>query len=1217
MEMKQNQGHWTAWSTVISYTIMIDHETFRSRIGLFNGQLCGKNYKSKNCSRRDDVSITGNCITDFDSNFYDISGVIVLAMIYIYFMLCVLTSVIGMAIECKLKSFSKYRFYGINDMEMIHFHLTHVKILSSILVAFLLTRDCIIFKNIVCFIGLISKLIGHNKTVSGLTKSKYSSRFNNAVNLTSICIMWVFVINSILITVINPNLLNPGPSRSLKVVSFNCQGLIPFSELGNEHPTLDVTKMHEINFYLDSNKPDIFMLNETWLKKSIKDSELFPEKVYKLFRLDRSKVTHPPDPRDPKKFRRNGGGVLIALRRDLDVISTKIDLKPSAEILGVTLKFADGRKIVLCSYYRVGTLGTDNHNDFKNYIRNVRSRRGFNGIIVTGDLNMPGIDWPNFISLDNIDQLFLDTFSNFELEQLISVPTHIKGNTLDLLLTDRSGLISDVDVSDSSLPCKSDHFCLNFNLKSKFKRLKLQKREVYNFKRANWDGLNSDLNSVDWDSQLNGNIETAWLSFKQTLFNLMDKHIPKIKVGGMPQPSWFDAEAHQCCREKERLHQIYKGTPDADSELKCDRYLKFSIARKKFKNLVSQKMGDSFDDDEDSGLITKKFWSYIKATSNNTRIPELVHLGDVYKSSLLDQSELFNNFFYSQFSDASAYDIEIDHSQSQNFVIDFNQSRVYEVLKDINSNKAMGPDKIHGMVLKTCARSLCKPLALLFTNSYYRGVIPTEWKSAVIVPVHKKGSKTDVENYRPISLTCIVMKVMERIIRDELMARCGHMIDTRQHGFLKNKSCTTQLTDFCDSLALSLNNNLRSDVIYFDFAKAFDSVNHDIILKKLKTIYSIDSFLLQFVSSYLSGRGQSVVIGGNMSSELPVLSGVPQGSILGPTLFVLFLNDIVGGLHDRTNILMYADDTKIWRQMDSIEDHIILQSDINYLHDWSVSNKMKFHPSKCKVLMVSKFNPPLIDVLPFVQFYYTMGGNLLQYVDSEKDLGVTVNRTLNFTEHATSLYGKANQRFGLLKRTCHFIHSMVKKRALYLAMVRSIFEHCPTVWRPSSNTVINRLECIQKRAIKWINADYSNSYTFNNLLYYTHCKQLDILPIRYRFDYHDLKLFHLIVHNISCIKLPSYLRFFEGQSRLRFTHLDRLSLISDVVPASRVYNFNSNAKRGLTNSYFYRSHIKWNQLPYSLRAITKPGEFKSRLIKYIWQNLVDCESITSDDDFED
>ena len=146
-------------------------------------------------------------------------------------------------------------------------------------------------------------------------------------------------------------------------------------------------------------------------------------------------------------------------------------------------------------------------------------------------------------------------------------------------------------------------------------------------------------------------------------------------------------------------------------------------------------------------------------------------------------------------------------------------------------------------------------------------------------------------------------------------------------------------------------------MIYFDFAKAFDSVSHDLILHKLKTLYSIDSFLLQFIMIYLKDRQQAVVISSSTSSFLPVLSGVPQGSIFGPTLFVLFLNDITSGLDKETKILMYADDTKIWRQINEYDDHLQLQKDVNYLLDWSVRNKMKFHPSKCKVLMISRFNP--------------------------------------------------------------------------------------------------------------------------------------------------------------------------------------------------------------------------------------------------------------------
>ena len=263
---------------------------------------------------------------------------------------------------------------------------------------------------------------------------------------------------------------------------------------------------------------------------------------------------------------------------------------------------------------------------------------------------------------------------------------------------------------------------------------------------------------------------------------------------------------------------------------------------------------------------------------------------------------------------------------------------------------------------------------------------------------------------------------------------------------------------------------------------------------------------------------------------------------------------------------------------------------------------MRFHPSKCKVLMVSKFNPPLIDILPFVQFYYTMDNKILDYVSSERDLGVIMNRTLNFTEHANSLYSKANQRLGLLKRTCHFVNNTAKRRVLYLTMVRSIFEHCPVIWQPSSKTVISRLESLQKRAIKWINQDISPSYSSNEQLYHIHCKHLNILPVQYRFVYHDLKLFHLIIHNFSCIKLPAYMHFFQGGSRLRFTHLDHLSIISDIIPRGHITD--STSKRGFSSSYFYRSHLLWNRLPLIIREIIRPSVFKAKLIDYIWNEYI-------------
>ncbi|MCP4460780.1 MAG: reverse transcriptase family protein, partial [Cytophagales bacterium] len=317
------------------------------------------------------------------------------------------------------------------------------------------------------------------------------------------------------------------------------------------------------------------------------------------------------------------------------------------------------------------------------------------------------------------------------------------------------------------------------------------------------------------------------------------------------QPPWFDSDVYNLCRKKERLHKDWKGS-DNDT----DKYMKFSLARREYRNLVDQKMNANFEDSDNRNLINKKFWSYVKSKSNSHRIPEAVNYGDRIRSDPLGQCELFNDFFKDQFSESSNYSIDIDFSHDHLFAIEFDINDIENLLRNLDPNKAQGPDKINGKVLKKCSNSLAVPLSLLFHMSYTTGQIPALWKVANVVPIHKKGSKIDVSNYRPISLTSLIMKVYERIIRKELLRRCEYLIDSRQHGFMESKSCCTQLVSFCDSLALSLNDRVRADIIYFDFQKAFDSVNHDIILNKLKHQYNIDGSLLRFFVSYLSDRHQ-------------------------------------------------------------------------------------------------------------------------------------------------------------------------------------------------------------------------------------------------------------------------------------------------------------------------------------------------------------------------
>ena len=218
-------------------------------------------------------------------------------------------------------------------------------------------------------------------------------------------------------------------------------------------------------------------------------------------------------------------------------------------------------------------------------------------------------------------------------------------------------------------------------------------------------------------------------------------------------------------------------------------------------------------------------------------------------------------------------------------------------------------------------------------------------------------------------------------------------------------------------------------------------------------------------------RFQRVVINGEMSSLKPVTSGVPQGSILGPLFFVLFINDMTDCVSEGTNVALYADDTKIWRNIRTWQDHLTLQNDINRLYQWSVANKMNFHPKKCKVFAVTVEQTMHCNsewkLFPFQAYYYQLKDAELEFVKCETDLGVTVTSTLNFNEHSLKLYSKASSRLGLLRRALHFFNNQKQKRAFYLAIVRSLLEHCSVVWRPTAETTINKTS----------NAEQSNGFS--------------------------------------------------------------------------------------------------------------------------------------------
>ena len=280
-------------------------------------------------------------------------------------------------------------------------------------------------------------------------------------------------------------------------------------------------------------------------------------------------------------------------------------------------------------------------------------------------------------------------------------------------MTNSEQFVSDIIVSNSKGFCKSDHYSIKFKISLKVNRKKTAKIKALNYKRANWDLLNRDLSNVDWISLMNNcDPDTAWINFKSTLTHLMDLHIPKITIKSNSKPPWFDAECYEKCREKERLHKKFKRTKALNDEMK------FTTCRREFKSLMRKKIRDKLYCIDDNNIIIKKFWAHVKNTSKCYRIPEVVRYKNEISSNTITKANMFNSFFYNQFSEPSTYDIDIGLDTEEDY-IDFSTTRISQLLNDINVNKACGPDNIPGIVLKHCASSISAPLAQLFHSIYF------------------------------------------------------------------------------------------------------------------------------------------------------------------------------------------------------------------------------------------------------------------------------------------------------------------------------------------------------------------------------------------------------------------------------------------------------------------------------------------------------------------
>ena len=362
------------------------------------------------------------------------------------------------------------------------------------------------------------------------------------------------------------------------------------------------------------------------------------------------------------------------------------------------------------------------------------------------------------------------------------------------------------------------------------------------------------------------------------------------------------------------------------------------------------------------------------------------------------------------------------------------------ILQNLDVTKATGADNIPARILKACSEELSTPLTLLFNRSFSLGKVPAQWKLANISPVHKANERELVDNYRSISLLSIPGKCQERIVHSVIYSHVSAYLSEWQHGFVKGRSTATQLILTHHEWAKALDEGHQVDVVFLDFSKAFDRVSHQALLHKLCN-FGISGELLKWCQDYLSNRRQRVVIDGYSSSLTEITSGVPQGSILGPLFFVLFINDLSGVVCSGSTIALYADDSKMFRVINCDDDQALFQNDLDKLYQWSQCNQMDFNSKKCKIMRITR------KLKPFTNTVH-LSDTALEEVKEFKDLGILTENGLSWNSHIDMITAKANRILGLIKRTCKDLKDETTLKTLYCSLVRSNLEYCSAVWCP-------------------------------------------------------------------------------------------------------------------------------------------------------------------------
>ena len=969
------------------------------------------------------------------------------------------------------------------------------------------------------------------------------------------CSVFIHLLLLILSNDVHPN---PGPSFK-KYISI-CHANVRSLKSGN--------RMLFIKSDL-AGKFDIITLSETWLCGDDKN-ENFSIPGYQLpYRRDRH-------------FGGAHGGVMayvsdnIACKRRKDLESNDM------ELLWLQVN-ALNQSLFLCVIYR-----TDSNSDntfwdkLQDNIDNVRELYNPK-ILLCGDLNA------DFNTREG--KSLLEFVEGNNLTYHITTPTRITSTSatiLDQFITNFPIFKKDIDIFPPLPNC--DHSIISANCFFKFQNPKPYKRIMWNFKEADFDAYRRKLNEYDWNSCFeSNNIDVICDKLTDNIIAAAKQTIPNKLVSVRPhdQP-WYSNTLRCKKRSMLRSYRKFKNTGNSED------FNTFRKKRSDYSNSVILAK-ENYDKSKFSSLAQdkaenpKKWWSLIKSVYNNcpsqNSIPPIEN-DDLIITDDKEKAEAFNKFFIqaSHLDDSEAKlpdDNPVFNHDNGLSHINITQQDIIDQIKNLDISKSYGPDGISPVFIKEGGNVLHTVLLRFYSLSIELGKFPASFKKADVVPIHKKDLKTLVKNYRPISLLSTLSKIFEKIVFKYVYNyfRDNFILSIYQSGFQPGMSTVTQLIEVYHKFCEAVDKGKEIRVVFLDIQKAFDKVWHRGLIHKLNKC-GINGNLLSWFEDYLKDRKQRVLINGQSSSWRNLNAGVPQGSVLGPLLFLIFINDI-SHVINYCNIRLFADDTCLFIDIDnaSTPDQKALnrnqaakslEDDLSSIQQWSSKWLVTFSPPKTKSLVIS--NKPDSSLNPPLHF----NGYEVEDVKHHKYLGLSFSHNLKWSDHINDISTKARKRLSLMI-PLKFKLDRLSLETMYNSFVLPTMEYGNIVWGGTFETDLNKLNKIHIDAMRLVSGATARC-NIDKLLTETNWQSLST---------RHSNAVATMVFKIKHHQTPIYLENLLPHQNINRTHYNLRNQNDIEIQPTRLESFR--------RSFFPLSARVWNELPLDTRLSRNLDDFKLKL----------------------